>query len=70
MPLIHNRGSEGKEETGGRRFNLKGSHTASQAQKLKLMREQVPLTHSPITINYQQPNLQNSSWSFHLTVDL
>ncbi|RVW28692.1 putative disease resistance protein [Vitis vinifera] len=37
-----NRGTAGKEETGGRRFNLKGSHlnTASQAQKLKLLREQ------------------------------
>ncbi|CBI36249.3 unnamed protein product, partial [Vitis vinifera] len=44
LPIDSNtlRGSAGKEETGGRRFNLKGSHlnTASQAQKLKLMREQ------------------------------
>ncbi|RVW77089.1 Disease resistance protein RPS5 [Vitis vinifera] len=37
-PIQHS----GKEETGGRRFNLKCSHlnTASQAQKLKLLREQ------------------------------
>ena len=60
MLLIQNRGSAGKEETGGRRFNLKGSHlnTASQAQKLKLVREQVPLTHSPITIKPKSPKLK------------
>ncbi|RVW77090.1 Disease resistance protein RPS5 [Vitis vinifera] len=51
VSLAQNRESGGKEETGGRRLKLKSSHlnTASQAHKLKLMREQVPLVHSLIS---------------------